>query len=65
MAEVDVVDVCDNQPNRLADALATSGVPGYSDHLTLRDAIRPDRIEDGDAVVVDYGEQRPVPFITA
>lgn len=37
-----LVAVCDTDPGRLADAVKTHGVPGYSDHNTLLDEVRPD-----------------------
>jgi predicted dehydrogenase len=37
-----LVAVCDTDPGRLAAAVAAYGVPGFPDHLSLIDAVRPD-----------------------
>ncbi|MBD1544548.1 Gfo/Idh/MocA family oxidoreductase [Arthrobacter sp. IA7] len=37
-----LVAVCDADPQRLASAMATWGVPGYADHLALIEAVKPD-----------------------
>lgn len=37
-----LVAVCDADPQRLAAAVAAHGVPGYADHRSLIDAVRPD-----------------------
>jgi UDP-N-acetyl-2-amino-2-deoxyglucuronate dehydrogenase len=37
-----LVGVCDTDPKRLATAVATHDVPGYGDHLTLLEEVRPD-----------------------
>ena len=37
-----LVAVCDPDPQRLAAAVAAYGVPGFADHLSLIDAVRPD-----------------------
>jgi len=42
MADTNIVAVCDTDPQRLATAAEQHGVPGFADHLTLLDALRPD-----------------------
>jgi len=42
MDEVTLVGVCDTDPDRLAAAEQAHGVPGFSDHLSLLDAVLPD-----------------------
>jgi predicted dehydrogenase len=37
-----LVAVCDADPGRLAAAMASYGVPGFADHLSLIDTVRPD-----------------------
>jgi predicted dehydrogenase len=37
-----LVAVCDTDPGRLAAAVAAYGVPGFPDHLSLIEAVRPD-----------------------
>jgi UDP-N-acetyl-2-amino-2-deoxyglucuronate dehydrogenase len=37
-----LVGVCDTDPKRLATAVTTREVPGYGDHLTLLEEVRPD-----------------------
>jgi predicted dehydrogenase len=37
-----LVAVCDSDPRRLAAAVAAHGVPGFADHLSLLEAVRPD-----------------------
>jgi UDP-N-acetyl-2-amino-2-deoxyglucuronate dehydrogenase len=37
-----LVGVCDTDPKRLATAVTTRDVPGYGDHLTLLEEVRPD-----------------------
>jgi len=37
-----LVAVCDTDPKRLATAVTTRDVPGYGDHLTLLEEVRPD-----------------------
>ena len=37
-----LVGVCDTDPKRLATAMTTHDVPGYGDHLTLLEVVRPD-----------------------
>jgi predicted dehydrogenase len=37
-----LVGVCDPDPRRLASAMAAYGVPGYADHQSLLEAVRPD-----------------------
>ena len=37
-----LVAVCDSDPQRLAAAVAAQGVPGFADHLSLIEAVRPD-----------------------
>lgn len=37
-----LVGVCDPDPQRLASAMAAYGVPGFEDHLSLIEALRPD-----------------------
>lgn len=37
-----LVGVCDADPERLAVAVAAYGVPGFSDHLSLLEAVRPE-----------------------
>lgn len=37
-----LVAVCDSDPQRLAAAVAAYGVPGFADHLSLIEALRPD-----------------------
>ncbi|MDQ0616830.1 Gfo/Idh/MocA family protein [Arthrobacter globiformis] len=37
-----LVGVCDPDPQRLASAQAAYGVPGFADHLSLIEAVRPD-----------------------
>ncbi|MDR7084238.1 putative dehydrogenase [Arthrobacter ginsengisoli] len=37
-----LVAVCDSDPRRLAAAVAAHGVPGFADHLSLVEAVRPD-----------------------
>ena len=34
--------VCDTDPQRLAAAVAAYGVPGFADHLSLIEEVRPD-----------------------
>ena len=41
MADTNIVAVCDTDPRRLATAAEQHGVPGFADHLTLLDALRP------------------------
>ena len=42
MPEVEVVAVCDPDPERLALAAAAQGVPGFADHRRLLEEARPD-----------------------
>jgi len=42
MPDTKLVAVCDTDPHGLAATAERLGVPGYADHLTLLDAIRPD-----------------------
>ena len=42
MADTKIVAVCDTDPQRLAEAEKSLGVPGFTDHLALLDALRPD-----------------------
>ena len=37
-----LVAVCDSDPERLAAAVAARGVPGFADHLSMIEAVRPD-----------------------
>lgn len=37
-----LVGVCDPDPQRLASAMSAYGVPGFADHLSLIEAVRPD-----------------------
>lgn len=40
--EVELVGVCDSDPQRLSSAAQTLGVPGFPDHLSLLDSVGPD-----------------------
>jgi UDP-N-acetyl-2-amino-2-deoxyglucuronate dehydrogenase len=42
MAGTNIVAVCDTDPGRLAAAQEKLGVPGFTDHLTLLQTLRPD-----------------------
>lgn len=42
MADVQLVGVCDADPQRLAAAANSQGVPGFGDHLALLESARPD-----------------------
>ena len=39
---IDLVGVCDTDPDRLAAAAATLSVPGFADHRRLIDSVKPD-----------------------
>ena len=42
MADTKIIAVCDTDPQRLAAATEKHGVPGFTDHLTLLQQLRPD-----------------------
>lgn len=42
MTDTTIVAVCDTDPGRLAAAQQKFGVPGFTDHLTLLESVRPD-----------------------
>ena len=41
-SDVELVGVCDTDPERLAAATESHGVPGFADHLALLESVRPD-----------------------
>jgi UDP-N-acetyl-2-amino-2-deoxyglucuronate dehydrogenase len=40
--DVELVAVCDTDPHRLSAAVARTGAPGFGDHVSLLDQVRPD-----------------------
>jgi predicted dehydrogenase len=42
LPEVQLVAVCDTDPEQLTTAVADYDVPGYADHLALLEKVRPD-----------------------